>query len=330
MVTPEIAHQFFEALDRAERILIVSHPRPDGDTLGANCAIATYLRDAGKEVVQFCTTPASSTFWYLPSVHLLTDNPDVFNDAYDIVCVVDAGDLGYAGITELLTHLPKKPFIVNVDHHATNTNYGDLNIVFPKTSSTVEVVWELFSEGNKLITKQIATCLLTGLITDTGNFANAATTASVFQACAELMLKGAPATLIHEALFKSQSLTTLQLWGRAMQRMKTFEGGIVATWVTKDDLIACNASESDTEGTTRILSFISSATFGLVLYETDDGNIKGSLRTQRSDVNVAEMAQLFGGGGHIKAAGFTTSGPLTEARIMEIVSILQKKLKTVH
>ena len=199
MVTPEVARKFFETLDSAERILIVSHPRPDGDTLGANCAIATYLRDAGKNVAQFCTTPASSTFWYLPSVHLLTDNPKVFDEAWDVVCVVDAGDLSYAGITELLTHLPKKPLVLNVDHHATNTGYGDFNIVFPKASSTVEVVWELFVQGKKTITKQIATCLLTGLITDTGNFANAATTASVFQACAELMLKGAPANLIHEA-----------------------------------------------------------------------------------------------------------------------------------
>lgn len=326
MISAALAQQFFTKLDLSRSFLLVSHPDPDGDTLGSSCAMAVYLREKRKNVVQFCATEANGKFWYLPSIQHLTCDVKIFEDPFDVICVLDSGDLRYAEIEGLIQKIPVQPFVINVDHHPTNENFGDLNIVFPEKSSTAEIILELFAAADKKTTKDLATCFLTGLLTDTGSFTNAATTASVFKACADLMLAGAPAHLIREAIHKDKSILSLKLAGRAFERAQHVKDiNIMVVWITKKDLEEFGASSEDVTGITKLFQLTNDINYGLFLRENDDGTIKGSLRTVKNDVDVSKLACTFGGGGHMKASGFTIEGSLTLEKLDNIINTLRKQ-----
>src|SRR5688572_23758526 len=155
----------FEKLLSARRTILVSHRKPDGDTLGGMMAVYNWLRDQGREAYAFCVDAPSQAYSYFPRIREMQKNPDIFTDeAVDLVCVFDAGDLQYAGIDAYVAGMPKKPFIANFDHHVTNTLFGDANLVVTDASSTAEVVHAFFAANAAEVTQAMATCLMTGLL----------------------------------------------------------------------------------------------------------------------------------------------------------------------
>jgi bifunctional oligoribonuclease and PAP phosphatase NrnA len=307
----DTSHSIKELLKKAANILIISHQKPDGDTLGANLAMTDYLLSQNKKVTSFCLDPLPATFDFLPQSHLMTDDHLVFTQQYDLVIVLDSGSLAYAGIDKLLTALPGDFTLINIDHHASNPGYGDINLVIATAASTTEIIYRLFKDWSIKWTPGLATALICGLITDTGGFMNPATNYSTLTAAADLINHGANVNQISQITLSNQSIDSLKLWGKALSRLtRNPKYDLVYTYLTQADFDACQADESAAEGIANFLHILKEAKIILLLRETDDGLIKGSLRTTDDNIDLAKLAQALGGGGHKKAAGFSLPGRL--------------------
>jgi bifunctional oligoribonuclease and PAP phosphatase NrnA len=309
------AKQIFAKMLDAEHILLIPHRHPDGDALGALGAMASYLQDAEKKHSIFCVTNYSKKLSYVPGVTHFSTDPTIWKDpTIDMIVVFDSGDLRYAGVDEYINSMPKKPIIVNIDHHVTNEDYGQYNLVRKGASSTSEILYHFFVLNEVAISGPMATSLLTGIITDTDNFTNSATTPSAIEAAGHLVNLGGEFDVIKKHVYKSTSLNAFKLWGHIFSRLTHHKPlNIVYTYITQHDMEKHDLSDDDVEGITNFLNAISEGHAGLILKEHPDGEIKGSFRTTRNDVDVSKMAKHFGGGGHKKAAGFTVDGPIESA-----------------
>jgi len=308
------AKKIHEHLQSAKKALIVPHPNPDGDAFGSAAVMHAHLNNLGIETRMFCTTPVSQkllSIIEIPESSILTST-DVFVDSeIDTIIVLDSGDLRYAGIAE---HVKKHPaIIINIDHHVTNEFYGQINFVNTGASATAELVYEYFTHNRISITPKMSTHLLIGLITDTDNFTNSATTPSALAIAGELVRLGANYKLINHHTQKDKSLNLLKLWGVALSRLtKNEKNDLVYTYLTKDDFSKYGIDEKEGEGLANFMNNIDGANISLILKETADGKIKGSFRTTRNDIDVSALAKKIGGGGHKKAAGFTANGTIED------------------
>jgi len=294
----------------AKKPLFVMHKKPDGDALGSSLALAHYLSSQGRESVVFCKDRAPRHYSFLSQFEKIFNDPKVFNsDGVDLIVVLDSGDLGYAGIDEIIENIEKDVPIINIDHHATNQYYGEINLVDPIASSTSEVVYNLFSHNNVRIDKHIATSLLVGILTDTTNFTNPGTTISSMRVASELISRGARANEISRRLLKNKSIDALRLWGKTLSRLEENKRlGMAIAIIKKEDFKDIASPSEAVEGVANFLNALLNVRMVLVLRETDDGYVKGSMRS--TDVDVAKIAQSLGGGGHKKAAGFSIKGEL--------------------
>jgi phosphoesterase RecJ-like protein len=312
-----IYKDIFAEIEKASHVMMAMHRKPDGDTAGACLAFAHYLDLIKKPHTCFCIDDLSPTLNFLPGKHKMTSDEKHWEPSqakFDLIIVFDSGDLGYNGIAPYVDRLTHDYKIINIDHHATNTRYGDINLVMPEASSTCEMVHDLIDYTGKL-NKEMSTCLMTGLVTDTGGFTNLATTASSIDVGGKLLKKGVNLPHITQNTMKNRSFDSLKLWGRALERLQRSKHGIVTTVITQQDLTECHAEKSDVEGVANFLNSLDAQTDAravVVLFEQGDGTIKGSMRTKHPLMNVARLATLLGGGGHTKAAGFTVAGTLEQ------------------
>ena len=302
------AQQIHNHIKGAANLALVSHPNPDGDTLGAAVAFAEYLQTLGKSVKIFCLSPVPEKFHFLNNIHLISQDENVFANA-DTVAVLDSGDLKYAGVAEILKD--HTATIINIDHHATNAHYGHINMVVPTASSTTEVVYNFFKINNIFINPNMACALLAGLVTDTDNFTNQATTYASLTAGGELLRLGANWTMINNRLVRNKSIGALKLWGVVLSRLnKKEEVDMAYTYLTTADIVEHDASDEDVEGIANFLNKLDGAKISLFLKEMSAGKVKGSFRTTHEDIDVSALAKKLGGGGHKKAAGFTADGTI--------------------
>lgn len=303
----------FEKLTAARRPLLVAHKKPDGDTLGAMMAVYNWLRDQGREAYAFCLDAPPEAYAYFPRIREVQTDPATFQDeAVDMVCVFDAGDLPYAGVADLVDGMPRKPYIADFDHHVTNTFFGEGNLVIADASSTAEVVHGFFVSNGVEVSRAMAVCLMTGLLTDTSNFSNPATTVRSLEIASELLLKGVSMRDITKRLMRNKPVEALRLWGTALERLRWDpKKGAATTALTLRDLKEHPIDEEHLEGLSNFLNHLLKADVVLVLKELPGGKVKGSYRSA-SDVDVAELAKAYGGGGHKKAAGFTVAGRIVE------------------
>lgn len=312
----DVAKKIHQEILGAENILLVSHKNPDGDALSSGCALMQYLRQLNKNHTAYCATPISRNFNFLPLAEYFNTNPLVLTDnQFDLIIVLDSGDLFYAGLDEFLKNLDYAPIVVNIDHHATNEFFGRHNLVLAGAASTTEVLYGFFKANKIAIDKYIATCLLTGIITDTGYFSNPATTAQSLKIAAELLRLGGNLNLIQGWTLKNRSVRGLKIWGQVLSRLyKNETYDIVSTILTADDTAgqtSVNAVE-EVEGIANFLNNLGEGRIVLLLKDGGDGIIKASLRTTDPLIDLSGLAKLFGGGGHAKAAGFSVKGKLIE------------------
>lgn len=290
----------------ATSILLLTDERIDGDTTGSTLAMFHYLQGIGKQVRVFSPQPWADSYRTLPGSSAVLFDPETMKKDADAIMIFDCADGKY-----LQKFLPLTPLIV-FDHHATNPHYGTINQIVVEASSTGEVVWQFFKTNRLTITKDMATCLLTAICTDTTLFTNPATNHVCMEAAAELGLAGAKMQDIVRTFYMNKSVGALRLWGTALERLQELPGRLIYTCLTQKDLTDADVEEDQVEGISNFLiGMIMDAQIVCVLREKSDGTVKGSLRTLTG--NVAQIAQRLGGGGHIKAAGFT----LPEARLVE-------------
>lgn len=300
------------ALHKSLGVIIVCHRKPDGDTAGAALALAHYLESQQTPYSLYCVDAVGPELSFLPKADQIGPHEDVWNSSeFDTIVVFDTGDLGHAGVAEKVNSLSRT--LINIDHHHTNQRYGDYNLVLSDASSTCEIVYYLL-DSVRAVTREIANCLLTGVVTDTGSFSNLATTATSVEAASQLVAKGANLSHITRQTLQHRPLATLRLWGRALERLHIdSKTGMVVTAIGLNDINECNADDEAVSGISNFLNGLEQAAEKavMVLTQSQPGVIKGSLRTTNPLIDVSEFAKLHGGGGHKKAAGFTIKGTLT-------------------
>ncbi len=301
-----------DILNTGDNFLLICHEQPDGDALGSLLAFASALKNNGKEVGMVCTDPVPAIFSFLPGSDKIKDDFLVGN--FDAIILLDNGDLRRTGFSKrILTAKEKKVPIINIDHHPKNDLWkiASINYVDESSSSSSEIVYEILSGLGWSITPKIATLLLAGIFNDTGGFQHTNTTPKVLNIVSDLMNKGAKLKLISENISSSHSVARLKLWGIALNRMlinKKF--GVVSSFLLRKEIEKLNASDDEVSGLVNLMNSVPESKIALLLYETSDGNIRGSLRTENSGVDVSFLAKLCGGGGHKKAAGFTLKGKI--------------------
>ncbi len=268
-----IAKQIYQKLLSAKGIIIIPHKNPDGDALGSATALMHILQNHDIPHLVFCATDSSSKYDFIPRAKELTIDPEIWTqEHFDTVVVVDSGDLVYAGVKDYIDTHRDRLFVINIDHHATNAYFGDLNLVVTTAASTTEILYTFCKVNDIKIDKQLATCLLTGLVTDTGNFTNAATTIKSLTAASDLIIQGARLDIIQNLTMKDLSTNTLKLWGEVLARLERHdEHDIVYTYITQKDLKDFRATESDIEGVANMLNIMGEGKAALVLKELDNG-----------------------------------------------------------
>jgi len=307
-------------LEQRKRFLLVSPAGPDGDSLGSIFALKISLELQGKSATCFSPEPAPAYLQFLPGVGaLVTDRAQVQMEDFDCIMFLDGGDVMRTGLTEQFAQRDRsKTVFVNFDHHQTNTlvdgvDVCDLSIISFEVASTTELVFYFMSFARWEMNKEIATCLLTGILTDTGSFQNLATTAGSLEVAAHLCSFGANIMRIGDRTIKNKSLGMLKLWGRALSRLSVdAETGVVSTAITEKDLLECETDEEGATGIANFLNNLDGAKAILVLREDGD-TVKGSYRSTYEGMDVAALAKKYGGGGHKKSAGFIVRGHLEQS-----------------
>jgi phosphoesterase RecJ-like protein len=303
-----------QAVLGAKKILVLTHQKPDGDAFGSVLAFGKFLDalDATHDI--FALGPLSSAANFLPGVKKIKSDPAGLNFLnYDLILILDCGDTKQPGFETELNALPENLTVINIDHHRTNENFGTINLVDPDAASTTEIIFNFFEQIKFSIDSDMATSLLTGLITDTSNFSNPATTFASFETAGRLLAYGARLGEISTNILQNKSLDVLKFWGTILSRLtENKEWGVVTTVITKDDLELANLNEEALEGVTNFLNNLKGAKMVLVLKALEEGKINGSFRTTSPGVDVSRLAKMFGGGGHAKAAGFTIPGKLVK------------------
>lgn len=245
---------------------------------------------------------------------------------YDLIIVVDAGDLEqlgklYEDNVDLFYSIP----VLNIDHHPSNSGFGKVNLVDITASSTTEILYELIKElrpQNNLIDEDIATALLTGIITDTGSFQNSNTTPKALEISAELVNLGARQQEIIQNIYKTKQLSTLKLWGRILSKI-TYDSKYHLVWstISHKDLEETQSTPDATGGIIdELMTNAPGAEIIVLLKEKQKGLLTGSIRTTNHFINASEIAALFGGGGHTRAAGFRVKYEDFDRTVQEIIS----------
>jgi len=300
-------------LEEKNSFLLVCHEKIDGDAVGSLLAFGAILKELKKNFSMVSKDQIPEVFSFLPGV--LEIKNDFILDEFDAVILLDNGEFKRTGYSDQLSGCKTKNIpIANIDHHSKNDIWklATLNYVNPDASSTCELLYEFSNKMKINLTPDLSTCLLLGLYTDTGGFQHQNTTEKVFTIFSELLRRGARLKKISEYISGQKNISLLKLWGIALNRLRLNpELGISFSLLTKKDITKSGGSEEDVSGLVNLLNTIPESRLSLLLYETQNGNIKGSLRTEEDRVDVAALAKLLGGGGHKKAAGFMFRGKIT-------------------
>jgi phosphoesterase RecJ-like protein len=262
-----------------------------------------------------CPDPAPTSLDFLPgSADIVTTHIP----SADLTVIVDCSDL------QRLDHLYTPDAlagrtIIEIDHHATNLYYADLNVVDPARAAVGELIYDLLRVLEAPIDQRVAICLLTAIVTDSLGFRTSTTTSRTLRTAAELMDAGAPLAQIAEMTLEHRPLPVMRLWGEVLSSFKT-DHGVILTAISQDMLRRHRVSEDEVKGLVNILRSIQGTKVAILLVESADGRVKVEFRSN-GQVNVAEIAVSLGGGGHRPAAGCTLPGPLSvaEQRVMDEV-----------
>lgn len=310
------------AIKESQSIVLGCHVNPDGDALGSMLGLALALVPLGKELFCLSQDGVPDILRFLPGTERVVQTTDV--PAFDLALVVDSGELARVGDT-IKPLIARARRIVDIDHHVTAGAFGDIRVLDAHAASTAEIVYALLQTLEVPITPEIATCLFTGIITDTGSFRFQNVTPNTLRVAAKLLEAGAPPAHISENVFENRTFAATRLLGQALSALaQTPDGKIIWTHITLQDFQALGATDQDTEGVVNYVRGVRGAEVGILFREMSASNIRVSLRARES-VNVAEIAARFGGGGHRMASGCTLDMPLAEAE-QAVVAAVQAAL----
>ena len=297
-----------QAIEQAEQVLLITHVDPDGDAIGSITAVGLALTQLGKQVTLACDNRSPRRFKYLAMSDDLKQSLDE-TQTYDLLIAVDCGDELRMGQV-FAQMVGERPFLINIDHHITNTQFGDVNLVNPVATSTA------FIELDWAITPEIALSLLTGLVTDTLGFRTIGVTPVTMKTASALMDAGAELSLVTMQALNLKPLATLKLWRSGLNNLQ-LDDGLIWTCISNDEREDSGYTSASTGGLVNLMADIEQAAMSAVLLEMPDGVIRVGFRC-RPPYSVSDLAADLGGGGHPLAAGCTLLMPLDEAEVLVV------------
>lgn len=305
-----------EILDKSQSVGIISHVNPDADNIGSISALSRSLRLYGKDVTTICVDPVPYNLEFIEETKNFVTNYD-YN--FDLLFVLDSSGVDRLGRAKSV--LDNSNCVVNIDHHISNNLNGDINIVEKTASSTGEVLFKILKSLELPLDVEIGEYIYTAISGDSGSFRYDTVSSDTFRIAAELLDLGIDADKINLNLYGKMPLSKVKLSNRALDRMVIDEElKLGYTYICSDDFEELNGRNSDVEGIVEYIRDIECVEIAILLRETSYG-FKASSRS-KSYYNVAELAHKFGGGGHIRAAGFSFEEK-------DIDSILKKIIKEI-
>ena len=298
-----------EEIKKANSIVIVTHESPDGDAIGSSLAMELALRSIGKKS-DIIIPEYPRIFNFLPNAKNVKEKSDL--KKYDLAISLDCTDLRRINGKEYFEEAKRT---IVIDHHGTNSMYGDINFVNPVAPACCEILVGMFTYFNIDINQEIGTCILTGIITDTGGFKYQSVTAETFEFTAELLRKGVNVSEIYQTALETRTMANFQLLKKTLNRMEILENGKVTfTYITNQDETEVNAEPGDHEGLVEIGRDIEGVEISILLRQKDnEDKYKVSMRS-KNYVNVSDLCYIFGGGGHPKAAGCLVQGTVEQIK----------------
>ncbi len=292
-------------IERRDRFVLTSHARPDGDAVGSALACWQILRSLGKQAEVVLRDGVPRIYQPLPFADQVIQS-DHINGSYETAIILECDSVQRTRLEGL-----ENRFLINIDHHATGRPFGHVNWIDPDAVATAEMVFRLARAAEAPITPEIATCLYTALLTDTGSFMFAGTNEHTFALARELVKAGADPAYCARNVYFGHSTAKLRLLGAALSNLQR-EGPLAWIWVTQEQMERFGAKEEDCEGLVNYALSIRDVEVAAFLRELPDGRYRVSLRS-KGKLNVAAVAERFGGGGHECASGCSLEGPLEVA-----------------
>jgi phosphoesterase RecJ-like protein len=296
-------NEILTALQGRQRFLVTSHARPDGDAVGSVLACTHMLRAMGKQADPVLRDGVPHIYRHLPGAAEVRVVPRVDATEYDAAIILECDSVARTrleGVDGL--------FLINIDHHDTISDYAHVNWYEPDASATAELIHKIAVACGVGISRDMAVCLYTAVLTDTGSFCYAGTTGTTFELAGELVRAGADPVQAARNVYFSYPPGKMKLLGVALRTLK-LEGNFSWMHITRDDVTSVGAVDEDCEGLVNYALGIDGVQVAAFFREMGDGYYRVSLRS-KGEVNVADVAEMFGGGGHSAASGFAISGPL--------------------
>ena len=311
--------QAVELINKSENIYICSHVQPDGDNIGSALALYMAINKKKERVNVIKVDDVPSDYQFLPDIQAFKEHDT--NSPVDLFISLDSSDVERLGQGNEFLKKAKK--VINIDHHVTNDNFGDVNIVLPSASATGEIVYKFIKHMNIHIDKDMATCLYTAISTDTGRFMYSNTTYETHIIASELLKTGIDLNSINIYLYQNRSVERTRLFLDALYNMELYlDGKVGMAIVTQQMMDKYNAKLEDTEGIVSFIRDTGPIEVACLLKEISEEEIKVSFRSKKY-VDVSKIAIEFGGGGHIRAAGCTIYDTIDNAKNIVLDEILK-------
>lgn len=313
--------EILKQINKAENIVILTHESPDGDAIGSSLAMKLIVEEIGKNA-DVIIPEYSRLFKFLPTADEIKIDSDI--KKYDLAIGVDCADLKRLAKNE---YFENAKYTIQIDHHGSNNMYADLNYVNPVSPACCEVIAGMLKYYKINITREIGTCLMTGIITDTGGFRHSSITPETFEFTADLIRLGVDIPDIYKKTLRTKTRANFELTKIAMERMEILEDGKVTfTYITKKDEENVNAEPGDHEGLVEIGRDIEGVEVSIFIRQKDDKEIyKVSMRSGNY-INVSDICFVFGGGGHARAAGASIQGDIDQVK----EKIMKEVRKALH
>lgn len=315
--------QIVRQLKKSERIFVASHESPDGDAVGSLLATCLVLKAMGSQVVCYNPSQIPAVYRFLPGVDAITRDPSTVARC-DTAVILDCGNLSRIG--SVSDQVAAMPTVINIDHHVTNTNFGTHRLIDIEACATAAIIYRLVKAADLPLTQDVATCLYTGILTDTGSFRFSNTNREVFAICDDLTAQGVDPYAVAQHVYGTYSLGRIKLLNLALDSIELSANGQMSIMtLTQQMLNATRTQPEDADGLINYARRIEDVKVAALIQELADNDgalqpVNGGRRSYhvslRSDgsVDVAEIAMSFGGGGHPNASGFSIETTLTELK----------------
>ncbi|MEZ5306658.1 MAG: bifunctional oligoribonuclease/PAP phosphatase NrnA [Pyrinomonadaceae bacterium] len=309
--------QVVELIENKSKFGITTHVRPDGDGVGSSLGLWWILNALGKDAEVIVKDKVPNSYSSLPGAESIRVVEEI-DSRYDAVFVIECSDVERPGIKGL-----SEEFVVNIDHHATCERFGSVNWIDPTASAVGEMIYNLCKAIGGRVTKEIAECVYMALVTDTGSFHYSNTSDRTLKIASELVKAGADPSSISEAVYNSYGWSRLALMQKVVATLKRSEDGRIAYMrQTREMVESSEAIDGDNNGFVNIPLTVKEVVSSFYMREVEPGKYRVSIRS-KGDINIAKVAESFGGGGHKNAAGCRLEGDWDslEADLIEAISL---------